>query len=100
MSTERQKITSIRRFFRVPFPSPLPSSALILPTTTIPPSTRTRVALTEPSSALMEALKKDPSRDVFYLERTGELFETYEYALPPVSAHSFHSKSTCIPRNI
>jgi hypothetical protein len=44
----------------------------------MPTCRRKRVVLTEPSPALLEALKKDPSRDVFYLERTGELFETYE----------------------
>ena len=50
----------------------------------MPTCRRKRVVLTEPSPALLEALKKDPSRDVFYLERTGELFETYESVLQHV----------------
>jgi len=52
----------------------------------MPTCRRKRVVLAEPSPALLEALKKDPSRDVFYLERTGELFETYESVPHHVSA--------------
>ena len=50
----------------------------------MPTCRRKRVVLTEPSPALLEALKEDPSRDVFYLERTGELFETYEFVPQPL----------------
>ena len=76
-----------------PFPSPLsPFSALILPANTMPTCRRKRVVLTEPSPALLEAFKKDPSRDVFYLERTGELFETYESVPQSILTPSFYSQ--------
>jgi hypothetical protein len=100
MSTGRQKITFIRRFFRVPSPPLPPFSGLIHPTKTMPTCRRKRVVLTEPSPALLEALKKDPSRDVFYLERTGELFETYESVLQHVfTLHPTHNVLPG-PRNI
>ena len=57
----------------------------------MPTCRRKRVVLTEPPPALTEALKKDPSRDVFYLERTGELFETYEFVSQLILTPSFHS---------
>jgi bromodomain adjacent to zinc finger domain protein 1A len=57
----------------------------------MPTCRRKRVVLTEPSPTLLEALKKDPSRDVFYLERTGELFETYESVHQPILTPSYHS---------
>ncbi|KAI8995548.1 chromatin remodeling complex protein [Trametes punicea] len=44
----------------------------------MPTCRRKRVILTEPSPALLEALKNDPNREVFYLADTGEIFETYE----------------------
>ncbi|KAI0639320.1 chromatin remodeling complex protein [Trametes polyzona] len=44
----------------------------------MPTCRRKRVLLTEPSPALLDALKNDPSREVFYLADTGEIFETYE----------------------
>ena len=52
----------------------------------MPTCRRKRVVLTEPSEALLQALKSDPARQVFYLEQTGEIFETFEYVLlPPLS---------------
>ena len=45
----------------------------------MPTCRRKRVLLTEPSPALLDALKNDPNREVFYLADTGEIFETYEY---------------------
>lgn len=47
----------------------------------MPTCRRKRVVLTEPSEALLQALKSDPTRQVFYLEQTGEIFETFEYVL-------------------
>lgn len=53
----------------------------------MPTCRRKRVLLTEPSPALLDALKHDPTREVFYLEETGEIFENYEYGaghiMPP-----------------
>lgn len=48
----------------------------------MPTCRRKRVLLTEPSPVLLDALKRDPNRDVFYLAQTGELFETYESVQP------------------
>ncbi|KAH9857859.1 chromatin remodeling complex protein [Lenzites betulinus] len=44
----------------------------------MPTCRRKRVLLTEPSPGLLDALKNDPAREVFYLADTGEIFETYE----------------------
>ncbi|PFH54635.1 hypothetical protein AMATHDRAFT_134914 [Amanita thiersii Skay4041] len=44
----------------------------------MPTCRRKRVVLTEPSDALLQALKSDPNRQVFYLHQTGEIFETFE----------------------
>ncbi|KAI1797797.1 chromatin remodeling complex protein [Ganoderma leucocontextum] len=44
----------------------------------MPTCRRKRVLLTDPSPALLDALKNDPSREVFYLAETGEIFDTYE----------------------
>ncbi|KAF9569735.1 chromatin remodeling complex protein [Agrocybe pediades] len=44
----------------------------------MPTCRRKRVLLTEPSEALLQAARTDPNKHVFYLDRTGEIFETYE----------------------
>jgi hypothetical protein len=44
----------------------------------MPTCRRKRVVLAEPSEDLMRALHSDPEREVFYLEETGEIFESYE----------------------
>lgn len=44
----------------------------------MPTCRRKRVVLTEPSTALLHAARSDPTREVFYLKETGEIFETYE----------------------
>ncbi|XP_006454475.1 hypothetical protein AGABI2DRAFT_197646 [Agaricus bisporus var. bisporus H97] len=44
----------------------------------MPTCRRKRVVLTEPTEELVRALETDPGREVFYLEETGEIFETYE----------------------
>ncbi|TFK76936.1 chromatin remodeling complex protein [Pluteus cervinus] len=44
----------------------------------MPTCRRKRVVLTEPSEALLEAVKSDPAREVYYLEQTGEIFDNYE----------------------
>jgi bromodomain adjacent to zinc finger domain protein 1A len=48
----------------------------------MPTCRRKRVLLTEPSQVLLDALKSDPNKEVYYLRQTGEIFETYEYASP------------------
>jgi bromodomain adjacent to zinc finger domain protein 1A len=49
----------------------------------MPTCRRKRVVLTEPSDSLLHAATSDPARDVYYLEQTGEIFESYEYAPAP-----------------
>lgn len=44
----------------------------------MPTCRRKRVLLTEPSPALLDALKHDPGREVFFLAETGEIFDNYE----------------------
>ncbi|KAH9944458.1 chromatin remodeling complex protein [Epithele typhae] len=44
----------------------------------MPTCRRKRVLLTEPSPVLLDALKHDPAREVFYLAETGEIFDHYE----------------------
>ena len=64
----------------------------------MPSCRRKRVVLTEPSEALLQAVRSDPHKHVFYLSQTGEIFDTYEYVLclfppllPPIDPHSpFH----------
>ena len=45
----------------------------------MPSCRRKRVVLTEPSEALLQAVHSDPHKHVFYLDQTGEIFDTYEY---------------------
>jgi bromodomain adjacent to zinc finger domain protein 1A len=44
----------------------------------MPTCRRKRVVLCEPSETLLQST--DPNKEVFYLEYTGEIFETYECA--------------------
>ncbi|KAJ7462685.1 chromatin remodeling complex protein [Mycena galericulata] len=44
----------------------------------MPTCRRKRVVLTEPSDALIDAAKTNPTKDVFYLQQTGEIFDSYE----------------------
>ena len=44
----------------------------------MPTCRRKRVLLTEPSQSLLDTLKSDQHKEVFYLAQTGEIFETYE----------------------
>ncbi|KAF8078446.1 chromatin remodeling complex protein [Lyophyllum atratum] len=44
----------------------------------MPTCRRKRVVLTEPTEALLQAARSDPTKEVFYLQETGEIFETYE----------------------
>jgi len=55
----------------------------------MPTCRRKRVVLTEPSEALLQAVCTDPTKPVYYVRQTGEVFETYEYVLPPLPL--FHS---------
>ena len=49
----------------------------------MPTCRRKRVVLTEPSDALLQAVKSDPDKEVYYLDQTGEIFDSYEYACIP-----------------
>jgi hypothetical protein len=65
------------------FPSPNPFLApLYLPS--MPTCRRKRVVLTEPSNSLLHVAASDPTRQVYYLEQTGEIFESYEYEKGPL----------------
>lgn len=64
----------------------------------MPTCRRKRVVLTQPSESLLRALKSNPSRDVFYLQQTGEIFETYEYVLVPLCTRS--SSSLFCPQSL
>ncbi|KAH9064169.1 chromatin remodeling complex protein [Lactarius vividus] len=44
----------------------------------MPTCRRKRVLLTEPLPSLLQALKSDPNKHVYYLPKTGEIFDTYE----------------------
>ncbi|KAG2368257.1 hypothetical protein BDR07DRAFT_1605599 [Suillus spraguei] len=44
----------------------------------MPTCRRKRVVLTEPSESLLQAAKSNPNKEVYYLQQTGEIFETYE----------------------
>lgn len=44
----------------------------------MPTCRRKRVVLTEPSDALVQSVRTDPNKEVYYLPQTGEIFETYE----------------------
>jgi hypothetical protein len=44
----------------------------------MPTTKRKRVVLIENSDTLLQAVKHDPNRQVYYLHQTGEIFETYE----------------------
>lgn len=48
----------------------------------MPTCRRKRVVLTEPSEALLQAAKSNPNKEVYYLQQTGEIFETYEFVKP------------------
>jgi bromodomain adjacent to zinc finger domain protein 1A len=45
----------------------------------MPTCRRKRVVLTEPSETLLQLAKTDPNKEVYYMQQTGEIFETYEY---------------------
>ena len=60
----------------------------------MPTCRRKRVLLTEPSPALLDALKHDPNREVFYLEDTGEIFDNYECAYCPLRPAVVHTHVT------
>ena len=57
----------------------------------MPSCRRKRVVLTEPSEALLQAVRSDPQKPVFYLEQTGEIFDTYEYVPSYPSPNAFFS---------
>jgi len=49
----------------------------------MPTCRRKRVVLTEPSEVLLQLAKTDPNKEVYYMQQTGEIFETYEYDTLP-----------------
>ena len=52
----------------------------------MPTCRRKRVLLTEPDQELLELAQTEANKDVYLLEQTGEIFDTYEY-VPPFSTH-------------
>ena len=68
----------------------LPPTASLPHTSSYMPSCRRkRVVLTEPSEALLQAVRSDPHKSVFYLDQTGEIFDTYEYVPSYPSPNTF-----------
>jgi hypothetical protein len=65
-----------------PLLSPLPIPFPVLPS--MPTCRRKRVLLIEPPPSLLQALKSDPNKHVYYLAKTGEIFDTYEQAFTPL----------------
>jgi hypothetical protein len=57
----------------------------------MPTCRRKRVLLTDPPPSLLQALKSDPNTHVYYLAKTGEIFETYEQASIPLKTDAFTS---------
>jgi hypothetical protein len=47
--------------------------------------------LTEPSDTLLESAHSDPSRNVYYLPQTGEIFESYESVFLHYATSQGHS---------
>jgi len=74
---------------------PLPHTSSYMPS-----CRRKRVVLTEPSEALLQAVQSDPHKHVFYLDQTGEIFDTYEYVLlfPPIHSSSYRSSPSPLIR--
>ena len=73
-------ITRLSLFSHNTLSSPHSTPPLLLP---MPTCRRKRVVLTEPSDALLQAAASDPAREVYYLQQTGEIFESYEYVSSP-----------------
>ena len=69
----------------------LPTACLPHTSSYMPSCRRKRVVLTEPSQALLQAVRSDPHKLVFYLDQTGEIFETYEYVPSYPSPNAFSS---------
>ncbi|KAG7099386.1 hypothetical protein E1B28_001241 [Marasmius oreades] len=59
------------------FPLPIPL-IILLPTPVMPLCRRKRVILIEPSEILLATARSNPNKQVFLLEQTGEIFESYE----------------------
>lgn len=51
----------------------------------MPTCRRKRVVLTEPSETLLQLVKTNPNKEVYYMQQTGEIFESYEYDCLPMS---------------
>ena len=60
----------------------------------MPSCRRKRVVLTEPSQALLQAVRSEPNKPVFYLEQTGEIFDTYEYVSHPIPTLMYSSPTS------
>lgn len=63
----------------------------------MPSCRRKRVVLTEPSQAILQAFRSDPFKLVFYLDETGEIFDTYEYVPSCPSPNAFLSYEPHLP---
>jgi len=49
----------------------------------MPTCRRKRVLLIETPPSLLQALKSDPNKHVYYLAKTGEIFDSYEQVSIP-----------------
>jgi hypothetical protein len=49
----------------------------------MPTCRRKRVLLIDTPPTLLQALKSDPNKHVYYLTKTGEIFDSYEQASIP-----------------
>lgn len=82
-------LLSLSRSHRHSLPTPL------FPTTVMPTCRRKRVVLTEPSEALLQLVKTNPNKEVYFMQQTGEIFESYEY-----DCLSMSNKSAILTRRV
>ena len=61
----------------------------------MPTCRRKRVVLTEPSEALLQLVKTNPNKEVYFMQQTGEIFESYEY-----DCLSMSNKSAILTRRV
>ena len=97
-SHQQKRVRPDRQHSYSHFPSlypflPLPPTSS--PSPSMPTCRRKRVLLIDTPPALLQALKSDPNKHVYYLAKTGEIFDSYEQASisslfhPPKLTRSF-----------
>ena len=74
-----------------PLSLPLHLSPPLATLSSLPPSMptcrRKRVLLIDTPPTLLQSLKSDPNKHVYYLTKTGEIFDSYEQASIPSLSH-------------